>query len=592
MHLRTKLTAGVVLATLLTFAVVGYVAIRTSKYALRDRVDAQLLADLADVRESTTVTGGTPSVGDEYAVVVVTPDGTTVRSMTGSRGDPDAPPDVRFDELPGDGRVAYVDGADGTEYRIASTDLGDGRRLVVGAPIDDLHGLVDDLTRRLLLIALVAGSALAGVAWWWIRRTTRPIETLTGRADAIARGDTDRSLSVPATTAELASLADALDAMVASVDASLAVRARSEARLREFIANVSHELRTPLTSVSGYLQLDLDGALADPDEHRRAIARAADEAARMGRLVADLQLLAELDEPDPDALWSTEPIDVAALVADTVRSAATLDTVRTWKADLPSAPLVAHADRDRLRQVLDNLLANVRPYPARHVDGRARRRVRPPRRHRRGRRRPRAVGRRDGPRLRPLLAPGPLALPRVGRQRPRPVHRRRHHHRPRRNRHRHAHRPPRPHHPPHRPPVQPTGGRQAERPVAGLAVGVGRCHAAPSLVRDNPGRLGRLPGGERVERRITAAQRCDSRSRSCPTAGRARTRRACRRVDRTSIQDGTKWTKPGRRPYVVRWVVDGQAFNKAHDAHLEDGRRLRWAFADVTPDSFTWSNAT
>jgi len=366
-HLRTKLTAGVVLATLVTFAVVGYVAVVTSKHAMRDRVDDRLLADLADVRASTTASASAaaseePSVGDEYAVVVVTPTGTTVRSMTGSRGDPDAPPGVRIDELPGDGEVAYAQGADGTQYRVAAVDLGDDQRLVVGAPVDDLRGLADDLTRRLLVIALVAGSVLAGVAWWWIRRTTRPIETLTGRADAIARGDADRSLSVPTNTAELASLTHALDAMIGSVDASLAVRARSEARLREFIANASHELRTPLTSVSGYLQLDLDGALAEPDEHRRAIGRAAEEAARMGRLVADLQLLAELDEPDPGALWSTEPVDVAALVGDAVRAATTLDAARTWQADLPSAPLVVPAHRDQLRQVLDNLLANVRTH--------------------------------------------------------------------------------------------------------------------------------------------------------------------------------------------------------------------------------------
>lgn len=363
MHLRTKLTAGVVLATLVTFAIVGYVAIRTSKHAMRDRVDARLLSDLADVQATSTAAGsGPPSVGDEYAVIVVTTAGSTVRSMTGSRADPDTPPSVRIDQLPDEGRVADATGADGTRYRIATVDLGDGRWLVVGAPIDDLQGLAGDLTRRLLFIAVVAGSTLAVLAWWWIRHTTRPIESLTQRADAIAYGDPDRSLTVPTNTAELASLTRALDAMITSVDASLAIRERSEARLREFIANASHELRTPLTSVSGYLQLDLDGALADPQLHRHAIGRATEEAARMARLVGDLQLLTELDEPDPATLRATEPVDITALTANAVQSMSVLDTTRTWTTKLPSPALLVTANHDQLRQVLENLLANIRTH--------------------------------------------------------------------------------------------------------------------------------------------------------------------------------------------------------------------------------------
>ncbi len=164
---------------------------------------------------------------------------------------------------------------------------------------------------------------------------------------------------MPASTAELRELTRALDAMVASVDASLAARTESEARLREFVANASHELRTPLTSVSGYLQLDLDGALADDEHHRRSIGRALAEATRMRRIVADLQLLTELDE---DLTPVMRDVDVAELAREAVLDASTVDRSRTWTVNTGDEPLLVRADPDQLRQVIVNLLDNVRVH--------------------------------------------------------------------------------------------------------------------------------------------------------------------------------------------------------------------------------------
>jgi two-component system, OmpR family, sensor kinase len=339
-RLRTKLTLGILIATLATFVAIGYVAIPAAKVALRDRIDDRLRADLPAVREAVaTRSGALDSLG--YVVVLVDRSGADVLAA------PVPAPEVsRVANPPGPGEVAYAEAADGSKYRYATVSLGDGRSLAVAAPVDDLGELVDDLIRTFSVFGIAGGALLALVSWWWIRRSTRPIERLTVRAGEIAEGDADRTLRVPASTTELRELTRALDAMIASVDASLAARTESEARLREFVANASHELRTPLTSVSGYLQLDLDGALADDEHHRRSIGRALAEATRMRRIVADLQLLTELDE---DLAPVTSDVDVAELVREAIMDAESVDRTRTWTVAVSDEPLVVSADPDQVR---------------------------------------------------------------------------------------------------------------------------------------------------------------------------------------------------------------------------------------------------
>ncbi|MEX5632929.1 sensor histidine kinase [Parafrankia sp. FMc2] len=376
MHLRTKLTLGILTVTFVVFLAVGFVAIPAAKHALRDRIDDRLRADLPEIRASVLAAGGdvpggaleggspvggSPGGGagpDErgYALVVIEGATATVLATPGTS----APPDLRGITAPArGGEIRYVTAPDGTTYRCATTDLGDGRLLAVAAPVDDLAGLVDDLIGTFIVIGTGGAAALAVLAWLWIRHGTRQIEHLTRRAEAIAHGDPDRSLAVAATTTELRQLSHALDAMVTSIDQSLVAQTRSEARLREFIANASHELRTPLTSVSGYLQLDLDGAFADGEHHQRSMRRALGEASRMRRIVTDLQLLTELDE---NPLPTAAEVDINPLLRDAVHDMRTLDPTRTWTLDLPAQPLVVAGDAHQLRQVVTNLLVNVRVH--------------------------------------------------------------------------------------------------------------------------------------------------------------------------------------------------------------------------------------
>ncbi|QBR91617.1 sensor histidine kinase [Nocardioides euryhalodurans] len=131
----------------------------------------------------------------------------------------------------------------------------------------------------------------------------------------------------------------------------------------EFVASVSHELRTPLTSIRGYVDLlmEEDGM---PEEAVRQLAVVARNAERLGRLVADLLQSAQIDL-GPMRVVRTRG-DLAATVRETVAAAApaAASVGVTLDADLPDA-LVMMMDRDRMRQVADNLVSNAIKYTPR-----------------------------------------------------------------------------------------------------------------------------------------------------------------------------------------------------------------------------------
>jgi two-component system OmpR family sensor kinase len=153
---------------------------------------------------------------------------------------------------------------------------------------------------------------------------------------------------------EVGQLGNALNTMLTGIEGAFAARAASEERLRRFLADASHELRTPLTSIRGYSELFDRGARDRPEDLATSMRHIREEANRMSVLVDDLLLLARLDHQRPIAL---EHVDLAGIVTGAVDAARVSTPERAINLEA-TGPVPVVGDADRLRQVVDNLLAN------------------------------------------------------------------------------------------------------------------------------------------------------------------------------------------------------------------------------------------
>ncbi len=214
----------------------------------------------------------------------------------------------------------------------------------------------------LVIAELITGGALlallAACGSWLIGRGLAPLNRMASTADLItSNGDLTARMSDPDDRQEIGRLAGAINTMLDRIQQAFGARLRSEQKVRQFAADASHELRTPLTTIRGYAELYRQGALG-PGELPNAMRRIEQEADRMSRLVAELLELARLDRESSLDLTET---DLAALAVDAVADARAVEPDRPVSADVPPS-LVVTADEPRIRQVLANLLGNVRAH--------------------------------------------------------------------------------------------------------------------------------------------------------------------------------------------------------------------------------------
>lgn len=294
------------------------------------------------------------------------PDGEIVQTIAPA-GSPEVPswlaPHVKPNHPTGEIFAgAYADGdGDGKDdsWRLRAALLWDGEStLIVGMPMSGTHVVIKWLAIIQMIVTVVVLGGVAFVAARMIRRGLRPLEEIAVTASAIGGGDLSRRVRVAGPRTEIGRLGLALNAMVSQLESAFGQRQASEARLRRFVGDASHELRTPIASIRGYAELFRRGAATRPDDLAKALARIEAEAERMGKLVDEMLLLARLDEGRP---LRQEPVDLTELAEDAVTDALAVEPDRPVRLEADDTVVVI-GDADRLRQVLANLLANVRQH--------------------------------------------------------------------------------------------------------------------------------------------------------------------------------------------------------------------------------------
>ena len=231
---------------------------------------------------------------------------------------------------------------------------------VLGISLDGLNSTLGHVRTIQFAGTAAALAALATVLSWVMRLGVHPVEEMAEAAEQITVGDLARRVEPPNPSTEAGRLGSAFNAMLDRIQEAFRAREASENKVRRFAADASHELRTPLTSIRGYAELYRAGALTNNEDLQDAMSRIESEAERMGSLVEELLQLARLDQEQEMEFTDVNLGDVAT---DAVNDARAVEPDRPINLRVEGdEPIVVRGNDPALRQVLANLLGNVRAH--------------------------------------------------------------------------------------------------------------------------------------------------------------------------------------------------------------------------------------
>jgi heavy metal sensor kinase len=371
--IRQRLTVGYVAALALSILVFGTVVYLDRRQANLNELDQRLEGE-ADVtirllRELSKSLGRLPPIIDaaqstlqsfRHYVVLVGRDGAAKLTIDPS-GAVDSTAVERLHQLamtvsaaPRWGTADVVPGRPAFRYYLAEVIGADPeiRAVLVGAGVDEVLFGPGDLLRTmiyvgpiLLLLSILVGS-------WLARTSLKPLEATIDELTEITDGKSlHRRLPVdPSSSDELARMAHAANGMFARLENSFAAQQR-------FVAEASHELKTPLM----VLRAGVERALTNPKtpaESLEPLDESLEEIQRMSELVDSLLTLARADEGR--APLAVESCDLRELVSEAGETANILAEVNRIivRTEIPDTPVMLPVDRNRIRQLLLNLVTN------------------------------------------------------------------------------------------------------------------------------------------------------------------------------------------------------------------------------------------
>jgi signal transduction histidine kinase len=256
--------------------------------------------------------------------------------------------------------------------------------VIIERPVEEVYEpLYASMLRTSSLLLVGLGMALLA-SLFVARRVVRPLQTLRHGVERIKSGDLEHRLNVK-TGDEIEVLAEEFNKMTANLrnayeglEQKVAVRTQELAvandRLKEldrlksdFVANVSHELRTPLTAIKGAVDLilrEVTGPLTEKQIHY--LTRVKSNTQQLAGMINDVLDLAKIEEGKIEL--QAAHVSVGGLVHEVVETLKPIAAEKSIELDITGlAPsLLVWADRDKVNQVLMNLIGNAIKFSPPH----------------------------------------------------------------------------------------------------------------------------------------------------------------------------------------------------------------------------------
>ncbi len=234
--------------------------------------------------------------------------------------------------------------------------------LRLSVPYDEVQHQIDSIrsieiiTGFLVLIAVVAVSVVIS------RRITNPMTQIAIDVERIRSGDLDARIKIKSSD-ETGLVAKAINELVDKLKSDIVQLKKLELVRSQFLGNVSHELRTPLFTIQGYLETLLAGAINDSSVNRSFLYKAQTNLERLNSLLEDLINISQIESGEMKLSFRIFKLNeyLESVLKDFEKLAETRNVkIKTSLSTTEQDEVFG--DKERLRQVLNNLLSNAINY--------------------------------------------------------------------------------------------------------------------------------------------------------------------------------------------------------------------------------------
>jgi two-component system phosphate regulon sensor histidine kinase PhoR len=229
-------------------------------------------------------------------------------------------------------------------------------------PFEDVKDQINHIRSIVIIVGIGVMLVIVVVSIIVSRRITKPMEQIAYGVEQIRSGDLNAQLVISSND-EIGLVAHAINELVQKLKSDIVQLKKSEHVRSQFLGNVSHELRTPIFAVQGYLETLLNGAVDDPSVNRSFLEKAQSNLSRLNALLEDLINISQIESGEMKMSFRFFHVNefLESIAKEFEPIAANRNVVLQLSLST-SADDEAFGDKERLRQVLNNLIGNAINY--------------------------------------------------------------------------------------------------------------------------------------------------------------------------------------------------------------------------------------